>query len=115
MTWLKRMRELRLQRGEWQPRRPLFVVDGAAVTISAMQHYVKWCMALMGENPSQYSGHSLRIGGATAAFAAGVDETTIRALGRWDSETYRLYTRMSRQAAMRLGAAVASTAFDARG
>ena len=33
---------------------------------------------------------------ASKNFAAGVDESTVRALGRWDSETYRLYTRMSR-------------------
>ena len=41
----------------------------------------------------------------------GMDETTIKALGRWDSDTYRLYARMSRQVAMRLGRAIASTRY----
>ena len=91
------------------------MMSNAALPVTTVQRYVKWCMSRLGENPACYSSHSLRIGGATAAFAAGVDETTIRALGRWDSETYRLYTRMSRQAAMRLGAAVASTSVDPAG
>ena len=74
---------------------------------------MRWLMDLVGERPQLYSSHSLRIGGCSAAFAAGVDETTIRALGRWDSETYRLYARMSRQVAMRLGRAIASTRYNA--
>ena len=112
VTWLKRMRALRRQRGQWGPGQPLFMCGGKALTVDAVQRFAKWCMAMVGEDPAHYSSHSFRIGGATAAFAAGVDESTVRALGRWDSETYRLYTRMSRQAAMRLGAAVASTAVD---
>ena len=35
----------------------------------------------------------------------------IRALGRWDSDVYEVYTRASREAAMRFGSVVASTAF----
>ena len=45
-----------------------------------------------------------------AALAAGVPPEAIRVLGRWDSEVYEIYMRLSRQVALRLGAAVASTA-----
>ena len=36
---------------------------------------------------------SLRIGGATALFADGADETVIRTMGRWCSDIHRLYVR----------------------
>ena len=51
-------------------------------------------MGLAGEpDPTQFGTHSLRIGGATALFAAGADETVIRTMGRWSSDCYRLYVR----------------------
>ena len=37
--------------------------------------------------------HSLRIGGATALLAAGCPAMVIQSLGRWSSDTYRLYCR----------------------
>jgi site-specific recombinase XerD len=59
-----------------------------------------------------FSSHSLRVGGATAALAVGVDPVSIKALGRWDSSAYKAYTRLSQQAARRLGVAVASAVVD---
>ena len=35
--------------------------------------------------------HSFRIGGASAAAAAGIPDSTIQILGRWSSEAYKLY------------------------
>jgi hypothetical protein len=35
----------------------------------------------------------MRIGGATALFAAGANETVIRTMGRWSSDLHRLYVR----------------------
>ena len=55
-----------------------------------------------------FTAHSLRVGGATAAMAAGIAPETIKMLGRWDSGAYKVYCRMSRQAAMRLSHMVAS-------
>ena len=63
------------------------------------------------EDPRLYGAHSLRIGGASAALAAHVPANVIRALGRWDTDVYELYTRASREAALRFGAVVASTAY----
>jgi hypothetical protein len=48
------------------------------------------------------------IGGATAALAAGVDPQLIRLLGRWDSDVYAIYCRMSMQAALTVGHALTS-------
>lgn len=47
----------------------------------------------IGENPLQFGTHSFRIGGATALFASGADETVIRTMGRWSSDIHRLYVR----------------------
>jgi len=41
-----------------------------------------------------FSGHSLRIGGATDLFALGVTPMTIQLLGLWSSDIYRIYTRI---------------------
>ena len=50
-------------------------------------------MHSVGENPEQFGTHSYRIGGASALFAAGADETVIRTMGRWSSDIYHLYVR----------------------
>ena len=38
--------------------------------------------------------HSFRIGDASAAAAASIQESTIQILGRWSSEAYKLYLRL---------------------
>jgi hypothetical protein len=50
-------------------------------------------MLSIGEDASQFGTHSYRIGGATALFAAGADETVIRTMGRWCSDIHQLYLR----------------------
>ena len=50
-------------------------------------------MTAIGEDASQFGTHSFRIGGATALFAAGANETVIRTMGRWSSDLHRLYVR----------------------
>ena len=52
----------------------------------------------------------MRIGGATAALAAGVPPQLIRLMGRWSSDVYEIYCRMSREAALRVGRSLTSTA-----
>ena len=52
-------------------------------------------MSAIGEKPHQFGTHSFRIGGATALFAQGADETAIRTLGRWSSDIHKLYVRAS--------------------
>ena len=41
----------------------------------------------------QYAGHSFRIGAATAASLAGVEDSTIQLLGRWRSAAFLRYIR----------------------
>ena len=73
---------------------------------------VKQLMAAIGLDPAHFGAHSLRIGGATAALAAGVSPSLIRILGRWSSDVYEIYCRLSLEAAAGLSAVVGSTPFQ---
>jgi integrase len=48
----------------------------------------------LGEDPRMYSTHSLRAGGATNMYRAGVDALTIQFHGRWASDAFKTYTRL---------------------
>jgi integrase len=43
-------------------------------------------------DPSKYNSHSFRRGAAHSATAAGIPESEIQVLGRWASDSYKLYT-----------------------
>ena len=68
---------------------------GAALQYDAVLAAIKTLMHAIGETSEEFGTHSLRIGGATALFAAGADATVIRTMGRWSSDLYRLYVRAS--------------------
>ena len=50
------------------------------------------------------------VGGATAALAAGVSPQLIRLMGRWSSDVYEIYCRMSASSALGVGLAISSAA-----
>ena len=108
VTALKRMVALRAD----DPNAPLFCMGGRPLTVHRVNALVKFVARVAGVDPRPFSSHSLRIGGATAALAAGMSPLTIRVMGRWDSDAYEVYCRLSRQTALRVGAVVASTPFD---
>ena len=91
---------------------PLFRAGTAAVTTTMMRGLVKAVVVAVGGNPSEYGAHSLRIGGATALLAAGIQPASIQVMGRWDSDVYQVYCRWSSAAARRMGQAVASTTYN---
>ena len=66
-------------------RRPMRTED--------VRNRVKAVAARSGNHPAEFGAHSLRIGGATALFAAGAEPHIIRTMGRWSSDCYRLYVR----------------------
>ena len=68
--------------------------SGDPLRTNKLRDMIRQLMAAADEpDPSHFGTHSLRIGGATALFAAGADETVIRTMGRWSSDCYRLYVR----------------------
>ena len=56
---------------------------------------VQGALSASGLNGSLFNGHSFRIGAATTASIAGVPESTIKLLGRWESSVYQSYIRPS--------------------
>jgi hypothetical protein len=94
-------------------RTPLFADDnGRAFTRAQVSAMVKRLMAGLGLDPARFGAHSLRIGGATAALAAGIHPSVIRITGRWASDVWMVYARLTKQAALRVSAVIGSTAFD---
>ncbi|SPO26496.1 uncharacterized protein UTRI_04085 [Ustilago trichophora] len=71
---------------------PLFILeDGRPFARSCFVDTLRQCLAASGIEPSAYSGHSFRRGAATWAASNGVDDDTIRGLGRWRSDCFRRY------------------------
>lgn len=77
---------------------PLFVHDdGSPLTRDQFVRMTKHALQLAKMETAGYSGHSFRIGAATAAAAAGVPPYFIKMLGRWQSEAYHTYIRTPRE------------------
>ena len=76
---------------------PLFVNhEGTPFTKEVFVRKVKSALSRAGINHQAYSGHSFRIGAATAAAMCNVPAHTIKMLGRWSSDAYMLYIRQHR-------------------
>ena len=67
--------------------------SNAPISYDTLLNLVKTLASYCGDEPTSFGAHSLRIGGATALFAAGATQTIIRTMGRWSSDIYRLYVR----------------------
>ena len=77
---------------------PLFLgADSIPLHRQAFVREVQKALCTVGIDGTLFNGHSFRIGAATSASAAGVAETTIKALGRWNSLAYQGYIRPSPQ------------------
>ena len=86
--------------------------DGVAFSTAKVRGMVKRLVAFGGEDPALYGAHSLRIGGATAALAAGVPALGIKAMGRWGSDVYEIYAHLSDVAARAFGRKVSSADYE---
>ena len=73
---------------------PFFLFkDGQYLTQSSLTFHLRQALSQVGLDPNCYAGHSLRIGAATTAAVSGVQDSTIKALGRWRSTAYQRYIR----------------------
>ena len=54
---------------------------------------VRAALTSVGVDGAPFSGHSFRSGAATAAASQGINDATIKMLGRWKSEAYQLYIK----------------------
>ena len=63
-----------------------------AISTRSIERFLKDGASDLGIDATRYSCHSLRIGGATAMFAAGCTDGSIKLFGRWSSDCYQRYT-----------------------
>ena len=76
---------------------PLFRFrDGTPLSRQQFVKRLREILCAAGVDCTHFSGHSFRIGAATAAAARGVAESTIQTLGRWSSDSYKRYIRIPR-------------------
>ena len=67
--------------------------DGSPLTKARFVLGIRRALTTAGVNCTGYSGHSFRIGAATAASQAGIADSTIQTLGRWNSTAFLGYIR----------------------
>ena len=73
---------------------PLLVFkDGSYLTRDRLILYIRSALNAAGVDTRGYSGQSFRIGAATTAALAGVEDSTIKMLGRCESSAYQRYLR----------------------
>ena len=82
--------------------------EGKPLTKSSFITAVRAVLVEAGLDPTLYSGHSFRIGAATTASQMGVEDSTIKALGRWSSVAFLAYLRTPRQQLASLSTTLAS-------
>lgn len=90
----------------------LFRIGEARLTNANITAAVRAVARAAGQPGVGFSGKSLRVGGATDLAARGAEEHTLRHMGRWDSDAYQAYARVSRGRALRQGALLAQDAPD---
>ena len=75
---------------------PLFLFqNNAPLTRAALVSQLRVALNQAGVDSAPYSGHSFRIGAATAAAHAGYSDSFIQSLGRWKSDAFIAYIRTS--------------------
>ena len=72
------------------------ITDGSPLTKSRFVEPVSSALSQAGVPIAGYSGHSFRIGAATAAAQAGIPDSVIQAPGCWSSPAFLRYIRTPR-------------------
>lgn len=69
--------------------------SGAAISRQEFIDILNRCLAFCNLSCSVYKGHSFRIGAATYCASLGMSDSQIRTLGRWRSDAFKKYIRLS--------------------
>lgn len=89
---------------------PLFIhQDGSPLSRDYFVKSMKEALRSRNVDYTSYSGHSFRIGAASAAARAGVPDHLIKAMGRWQSEAYQVYIHTPPETLASISAALATS------
>ncbi len=83
-------------------------MSGRAITKPWFVTQIREILQKAGLPQQDYAGHSFRIGAATSAALAGVEDSTIQTLGRWHSTAFLQYIRMPKEQLAALSGVLAS-------
>jgi len=73
---------------------PLFqYLSGAPITKAGLTSETRQLLSMSGFQPSQYAGHSYRIGAATTSASVDLPPWLIKTLWRWSSDCYERYVQ----------------------
>ena len=87
---------------------PFFKFDnGQPLTKSKFTQRIRQALQVVGLPCQSFAGHSFRIGAATSAARAGIEDSTIQMLGRWNSAAFLAYIRIPREQLARLSMSIA--------
>ena len=78
-----------------QPGAIFTIQHGAPVPRDAFASRLDATIRFCGLDPTRYKGHSFRIGAASYAVEQGMSDAQIRTLGRWKSNAFHKYIRVS--------------------
>ena len=65
--------------------------SGVPLSKSNFVRHVRAALEQAGLPAKDYAGHSFRIGAATTAAVAGIEDSAIQTLGRWESSAFKRY------------------------
>ena len=103
-----------LSQSNYPVSRPLFTLNsGEFLTRPRLTTILRRLLQATGmseEHSHLYGSHSLRIGTATDAGAAGLPDWLIQAAGRWKSTAFHRYIRSPKKALLRVAPALATQA-----
>ena len=94
-----------------------FFVDSShkALTKQKFVSQIRIILNSIGLQQDQYAGHSFRIGAATTAELAGVEDSTIQTLGRWHSAAFLQYIQTPKEHLAALSAVLAKASSPSQG
>ena len=78
--------------------------DGSPLTKAQFTRHIRIALQNIGLPYQHFAGHSFRSGAATAAANAGIEDSVIRTLGRWNSSAFLAYIRTPREHLARFSA-----------
>ena len=92
---------------------PLFIMaDGRRLTRQLFSDSLDNILASLRLDSGEYNTHSFRIGAATSASEAGIPDSTIMMLGRWQSNAYQCYIKTTPEKLAQLSQTLATGGYD---